>query len=136
VKADDWEGLAAITRSVDCLVEAHESAFRIEDIFRLVKENVVDSINITPQRLGGLAVSKVAARICQLGNVSIRVQAIGSRLVTAAAMHLVASTENASTACELGEFCRLLNDPVEGFEVVEGKVKVPKGPGIGVSLRG
>jgi L-Ala-D/L-Glu epimerase len=134
VRADDWQGLAAVTRSVDCLVEAHESAFHLGDIFRLVKENVADCINITPQRLGGLTVSKIAARICNLGNVSIRVQAIGSRLVTAAAMHLVASTENASSACELGEFCRLLNDPVQGFEVEGGKVKVPKGPGIGVSL--
>ena len=136
VRADDWEGLAAVTRSVDCIVEAHESALHIEDVFRLVKHQVADCINITPQRLGGLAASKVAANLCKLGNVSIRVQTMGSRLAAAAAMHFVASTENVFYACELGEFARLSNDPAEGIEIVGGRLKVPSGPGIGVSLRG
>jgi len=54
VRADDWEGLAAVTRAVDCVVEAHESATTIEDIFGLVKDRVADSINLSIQHLGGL----------------------------------------------------------------------------------
>jgi L-alanine-DL-glutamate epimerase-like enolase superfamily enzyme len=36
VRADDWQGLAVVTRAVDCLIEAHESARTLEDIFGLV----------------------------------------------------------------------------------------------------
>lgn len=132
VRADDWQGLAAVTRSVDCVVEAHESAKRLENIIRLVNDKIVDSIN-----LGALGPrsGKIAAAICKLGNVSCRVAGIGSRLRAAGAMHFVASTENISYACELGEFSRMLNDPVEGLEVEKGLLKVPSGPGVGVSLR-
>jgi len=136
VRADDWQGLAAVTRSVDCLVEAHESALQLENIFGLVKDKVVDIINLKVGQIGGLRNAKIAAAICKLGNVSCRVGATGSRILAAACMHFVASTENISYACELGEFSRLLNDPVEGLEVEHGKLKVPSTPGIGVSFRG
>lgn len=136
VRADDWEGLAAVTRSVDCLVEAHESARTLENIFGLVKDKVVDGINLAIQHLGGLRNGKVAAGICKLGNVSLRVQATpGSRILAAACMHFVSSTDNVSYACELGEFSRLLNDPVVGLEVRHGILKVPSNPGIGVCLQ-
>lgn len=136
VRADDWEGLAAVTRSVDCMVEAHESAQSVEQIFGLVKDRVVDSINIKIPQIGGLRNAKIAAAMCKLGNVACRVGTVGSRLQSAASMHFVAATENISYACELGEFSRLLNDPAEGLEVVGGMLKVPSGPGLGVSLLG
>jgi len=135
VRADDWQGLAAVTRAVDCLIEAHESALIIEDIFGLVKDRVVDVINLKIGQIGGLRIAKAAAAICKLGDVGIRVGATGSRILAAASMHFVASTENISYACELGEFSRLLNDPADGLEVEGGILKVPLSPGIGVSLR-
>ncbi len=135
VRADDWQGLALVTQSVDCLIEAHESAQTLEDVFGLVKNHIADGINLTIQHLGGLRIGKIAAEICKSGDVSCRVGATGSRLLAAASMHLVASTKNFSYACELGEFSRLLNDPCDGLEVKEGKLKVPSAPGIGVSLR-
>jgi L-alanine-DL-glutamate epimerase-like enolase superfamily enzyme len=136
VRKDDWEGLAAVTRSVDCIVEAHESAMSLEDIFGLVKCRAVDCINIKIGQIGGLHVAKIAAAICKLGNISVRVGATGSRLLAAANMHFVASTENISYACELGEFSRLLNDPVGGLEVKGGMLRVPSGVGVGVSFQG
>ncbi len=134
VRADDWEGLAAVTRAVDCLVEAHESALRLEHIYGLVKNKVVDCINIKLDQLGGLRKAKIAAAICKLGNVSVRAGSMGSRLSAAASMHFVASTSNVSYACELGEYAGFLNDPVSGLEVDHGMLKVPSGPGLGVSL--
>ena len=135
VRADDRKGLAAVARAVDCTVEAHECASTLEDIFGLVRDRVADSINLSIQHLGGLREAKMAAAICRLGNVSLRVQATGSRLLAAACMHFVASTENVSYACELGEFSRLLEDPVGELEVKDGMLKVPSSPGVGVFLR-
>lgn len=135
VGADDWEGLAAVTRAVDCIVEAHESALNLENIYGLVKSRAVDCINLKISQIGGFRVARLAAAICKLGNVSVRVGATGSRLLAAASMHFVAATENISYACELGEFTRLLEDPVEGLEVEKGLLKVPSSPGVGVSLR-
>lgn len=135
VRADDWQGLAAVTRAVDCLVEAHESAQTLDDIFRLVKDRVVDSVILKIGQFGGIRDAKIAVALCQMGNVSCRFGTTGSRIRAAASMHVVASTSNISYACELGEFSRLLNDPVDGLEVVHGKLKVPSAPGLGVFLR-
>ena len=132
VRADDWEGLAAVTRAVDCVVEAHESALSLENIFGLVKNRAVDCINLKISQIGGYKVARTAAAICKLGNVSVRVGATGSRMLAAACMHFVAATENIEYACELGEFARLLNDPVDGLEVEGGVLKVPSSNGIGV----
>jgi len=135
VKKDDWHGLAAVTQATNCIIEAHESASSLEKIYGLVKNRVVDSIFLTVVQLGGLRNAKTAAAICKLGNVSIRLCAVGSRIMSAASMHLVASTENISYACQLGEFHRLKNDPAYGIDVEHGKLRVPTGPGIGVSLK-
>jgi L-alanine-DL-glutamate epimerase-like enolase superfamily enzyme len=135
VKADDWQGLMAVTRAVDCRVEAHESVKNLEDVFGLVKGKVVDSINLKVDQIGGLRNTKIAAAICKVGNVTCRVSATGSQILSAACMHIVASTENVTEACELGEFARVLNDPGHGLEIEGGKLKVPSGQGIGISIQ-
>ena len=135
VKKNDWQGLAAVTEAVDCLIEAHESVETLEDIFALVTNQICDGINLSINQLGGLRKAKIAAAICSLGNVKLRIQGMGSRSLAAACMHLIASTENISYACELGEFSRLFNDPVDGLEVENGTLKVPSSSGLGVSLR-
>jgi len=135
VRADDWQGLAAVTRAVDCLVEAHESALTVENVFGLVKDRIVDGIIIKIDQMGGIRNAKIAAALCKMGNISCRIGATGSRILAAASMHFVASTENVSYACELGEFSRLSNDPAVGLEVEGDKLRVPASPGIGVSLR-
>jgi L-alanine-DL-glutamate epimerase-like enolase superfamily enzyme len=50
-------------------------------------------------------------------------------------MHLAASLPGIAYACELGEFARLKDDPFEGIEIENGRLKLPEGPGSGVSLR-
>jgi len=61
--------------------------------------------------------------------------AVGSRLLSAQAMHLAATLPRLDYACELGEFDRLLDDPFEGIEIENGSLALPKGVGSGVSLR-
>jgi L-Ala-D/L-Glu epimerase len=135
VRSDDWEGLASVTRAVNCLVEAHESALSLESVYALVKGRVVDSINLKVGQMGGLKKARIAAAICKLGHVSLRVGTTGSRLSSALSMHFVAATENIAYACEVGEFSRMLNDPAYGMEVEKGMLKVPSAPGIGVPVR-
>jgi L-alanine-DL-glutamate epimerase-like enolase superfamily enzyme len=135
VRADDWHGLVTVKQATDCLIEAHESVKGLEDVFGLVKDRMVDSINLKVEQLGGLRNAKTAAAVCKLGNVSCRVGATGSQILAAASMHFVASTENVADGCELGEFARISDDPAYGLEINKGRLKVPSGPGIGVSVR-
>ena len=136
VRADDWQGLAQVTKSVDCLVEADESAQNLQQAYILASQGIVDSISIKIHKMGGLRNAKAIADICRAAGVRCRIGAlVGSRILTAAGMHFVASTSNIDYACELGEFSRLLNDPAEGMELIGGMGRVPSGVGLGVQLR-
>ena len=136
VAADDVDGLAAVSRAVDTPVEADESASSVVDVFRLVAARAVDSVSLKLPKLGGLRPAREAAAICVAGGVRCRLGAtVGSRLLAAAALHFVAATPELSEVCELGEFARLRDDPAEGLEVERGRLRVPTGLGVGVTLR-
>jgi L-alanine-DL-glutamate epimerase-like enolase superfamily enzyme len=116
VHADDFEGLALVTRTVPVTVEADEAAGSLREIFALVSRRAVDAVSLKIPKLGGFGA------------------AVGSRLMSAQAMHLACALPGVDYACELGEFDRLLDDPFEGIEIENGVLHLPQGPGSGVRL--
>lgn len=136
VRLDDFEGLGLVTRTVRTPVEADESAGSLQDIFRLCAGRLVDRVSLKIPHLGGLRNAALAVGICQAANVRCRLGAhVGSRLQSAAALHLAAATPYLDYACELAEFARLLDDPVTGLEPEGGILRVPEGPGVGVDVQ-
>jgi L-alanine-DL-glutamate epimerase-like enolase superfamily enzyme len=136
VAAADHEGLKRVTENVPMTVEADESASSVARVFELVRERAVDAVSLKIPKLGGLINTLAAARICEAGGVEYRMgAAVGSRLLSAQAMHLAAALPGIAYACELGEFVRLKDDPFEGIEIENGRLTLPEGPGSGVSLR-
>jgi L-alanine-DL-glutamate epimerase-like enolase superfamily enzyme len=136
VAAGDLAGLKRVTDSVAVTVEADESAASLEDVMQLVSTRTVDAISLKIPKLGGMRNTLAAARICDAGHVRYRMgAAVGSRLLSAHAVHLAATLPTMDYACELGEFDRLLDDPFEGIEIENGELALPQGPGSGVRLR-
>lgn len=136
VPADDLAGLARVSAAVETPVEADESARTLGDVYRLVSERIVDSVSLKLPKLGGIRAAQAAAAICAAGGVRCRMgAAVGSRLLSAAALHFMAATPAVSYAAELAEFARLLDDPAVGLEVERGELAVPTGIGVGVRLR-
>jgi L-alanine-DL-glutamate epimerase-like enolase superfamily enzyme len=135
VSADDFEGLALVTRTVPVTVEADEAAGSLRDIFALVSQRAVDAVSLKIPKLGGLRNTLAAARLCEAGHIKYRLgAAVGSRILSAQALHLACALPGVDYACELGEFDRLLDDPFEGLEVENGVLHLPQGPASGVRL--
>jgi len=135
VAADDFAGLALVTRSVPVTVEADEAAGSLREIFELVSRRAVDAVSLKIPKLGGLRNTLAAARLCEAAQIKYRLgAAVGSRLLAAQALHLACALGGVDYACELGEFDRLLDDPFTGLEVEGGVLKLPAGPGSGVHL--
>ena len=134
VAVDDLKGLKLVTDAVPVTVEADESAGSVQQIAYLVEHRCVDAISLKVAKLGGLWNTLCAAQICAAGNIRYRFGAhVGSRLLAASAMQLAAALPDIWYACEFGEFARLLDDPFEGIEVVDGLIHLPDGPGAGVA---
>jgi L-alanine-DL-glutamate epimerase-like enolase superfamily enzyme len=136
VHKDDLAGLKRVTDSVSVTVEADESAHSLARVEELAKGRIVDAISLKIPKLGGLRNTLAAARICEAEGLHYRMgAAVGSRLLSAQGMHLAAVLPKIEGPCELGEFARLLDDPFEGIEIENGILRLPEGPGSGVSLR-
>jgi L-alanine-DL-glutamate epimerase-like enolase superfamily enzyme len=135
VHADDFEGLALVTQTVPVTVEADEAAGSLRDVFELVARRAVDAVSLKIPKLGGLRNTLAAARLCEASHVKYRLgAAVGSRILSAQALHLACALPGVDYACELGEFDRLLDDPFEGLEIEGGVLKLPAGIGSGVRL--
>jgi L-alanine-DL-glutamate epimerase-like enolase superfamily enzyme len=136
VHIDDKEGLALVTRMSPITIEADESAGSLRDVYDLASRRIVDAVSLKIPKLGGLRNTLAAARICEAAGVRYRLgAAVGSRLLSAAAIHLACALPGVDYACELGEFDRLLDDPFEGIEIEDGFLHLPLGHGSGVRLR-
>lgn len=136
VRESDLEGLALVTRSVSIGIEADESAFSPASTFHLAAHRIVDAVSMKVTKMGGLRNVLAVARICEAGQLGCRMGAtVGSRLLTAHALHLCAALPNLNYPSELAEFLHIMDDPFEGLDVRDGVIKVPDEPGAGVRLR-
>jgi L-alanine-DL-glutamate epimerase-like enolase superfamily enzyme len=133
VESGDLQGLAEVTRACPIPIEADESAASPEDVYRLARERIVDAISMKVSKMGGLRNVLASARICEAAHLGCRMGAtVGSQLLAAHALHVVAALPNIDYACELAEFDHLTNDPYEGLKVVDGEIRVPDEIGSGV----
>ena len=133
VPAADWAGLALLTRSLPCAIEADESAQTVHDVFRLVSERMVDIVNLKITKLGGIRRFVEALRICEAGGVGCRVgAAFGPSLLQAMGVQVASLPKALPFACELSEHQHLLDDPFQDLPVVDGAIAVSRLPGCGI----
>jgi len=134
VTADDFEGLATVRRKCAVPILADECIRSVGDILRLIQMGAADYISLKVGHLGGIGNAMKAATLCDVAAVGCLVGAnTGGRMVEAANMHFIAATRAIAYACEVGEFYRLTADPTGTLECTDGMLRLPEGPGIGVT---
>lgn len=135
--ADDIAGLAEIRRRSPIPVEADESASSLERIADIANAGAADGVSIKIPKLGGIDNALSAIRMCAQAGLHVRIGAhVGSQLLNAAAIHLAAVVPDLAEPAELAEFDRLLDDPVTGLTITNGKLDIPRGAGYGVAVTG
>jgi L-alanine-DL-glutamate epimerase-like enolase superfamily enzyme len=130
VPAHDLEGLRYVRDRSPLPVIADESCVTASDIPRLI--GAVDGINIKLSKCGGL---REALRMIATARAhSLRVMAgcmVETSLGISAAAHLAPLLDFA----DLDGAALLRDDPYEGASIQNGIIRIPDGPGLGVSLR-
>lgn len=134
VQPYDLEGLAYVTNSVDALISADESA-TFELAPELARRRAVDIIHIKLNRVGGLRRAKKLAAMAHMMGLLVECGGfLQGMLVEAAFIHLFASTPEIFHN-EAGKGLRWhKEDPTSGLKVVNGMIKVPETPGLGVTV--
>ncbi len=135
VPADDIEDMAKVNRAVTPLVLADQSVNTPDDVAKIAAAKAAKAVSIKLLKLGGIRKSRAVVDACQSFGLSCHVGGTGTtRLVEAAQAHFISSTPGIIVPSEIAEFEELDGDLVDGFEVVEGAIRVPDGPGLGVTL--
>lgn len=136
VPADDLPGMVTVNQSVTPLVLADQSVNTPADVARIAAAKAAGAVSIKLLKLGGIRKSRAVVEVCQGLGLSCHVGGTGTtRLVEAAQAHFISSTPGIILPSEIAEFEELDGDPIDGFEVVDGAIQVPAGPGLGVSLK-
>ena len=135
VPAVDIAGMAAVTRAVKPIVLADQSVDTPEAVKKIARSGAAKAVSIKLLKLGGIQKALAVVRACEEAGLSCHVGGTGtSRLVEAAQVHFITATPAVLVPSEIAEFEELDGDLVKGFEVVNGVIQVPQGPGLGVSL--
>lgn len=112
------------------------SVFAFEDLAPTVMADVLDVVLLDPHWYGGITRAKLAGQICEALGVDAGMHSGAEFGISQAAMlHLAACTANLTLACD-SHYHHLADDILEGgkLEYDNGAMKVPTGPGLGVSL--
>jgi L-Ala-D/L-Glu epimerase len=126
----DLEGLGQITASVTLPVIADESCITPRDVPRVAP--YVDGINIKLMKCGGIYPALQMIFLARAHNLQIMMGCmIESSLAITAAAHLSPLIDYA----DLDGHLLIDEDPYIGVQVDEGKLVLPTGPGLGLSLR-
>ncbi len=135
VKGTDLKEMAQVTRAVKSTVLADQEVQTAADVFQITKGQIAGAVSIKLLKFGGLQESVAAARVCAAAGLRCHVGGTASSsLVDAAQVHFVSAVNNVTLPSEVAEFTALDGDLIDGLEVVDGAVRVPTGPGLGVRL--
>ncbi|MHA1689761.1 MAG: mandelate racemase/muconate lactonizing enzyme family protein [Promethearchaeota archaeon] len=136
VRIDDYIGMARVQKNVKIPLLSHEGCFSLQDFITLVEMGAVKVLGINSERPGGVTKALDAltyARIRGLGIV-LHNQPLG--ISSAFQIHLHASHYySIEHATELfGQ--EMLEDDliVKPLEIINGKARLPEGPGWGIQL--
>lgn len=136
VRADDWLGMARVQRGVSIPLMAHESCFSFTDFKALAELGAVRILGVNTERPGGITVALRAIDYAAgrgMGTI-LHNQPLG--IASAAQIHLGAARASVlGHAMELFGHVMMEDDLIiEPLDYSNGIVRVPQGPGLGVTL--
>jgi muconate cycloisomerase len=137
VPADQIATMAAIAAALDTPIMADESVFTAADALRVAEARAADLFSIKVMKHGGaLRAREVVGLAAAAGIACYGGDMFESGLGHAAGAQLIAATPNISLGCEFYQAAYYLTEDLlaEPFPISGGKVRVPTGPGLGVTV--
>lgn len=128
--ADDIDGLAAVARASRIPVVVDESCLTAADIPRLV--GLVDGINIKLAKTGSL---REALRMIAIARAHHMMVMVGCMIESSIAITSAAHFTPLVDIADLDGAALLAHDPYVGATIDNGRIVLPTGPGLGVTVR-
>ena len=137
VPGDQRAALAEIARALDTPVLADESVFTPVDAFELAAGRFADLVSVKIMKHGGMLAGRKVAAICEAAGIACYGgDMFETGIAHLAGTHMIAATPNISLGCEFYQATYFLERDLlaEPFPVRNGKVVVPRTPGLGIKV--
>lgn len=129
--------LAEIARALDTPVLADESVFTPADALEVASRRMADLVSVKIMKHGGMLAGRKIASICEAAGIACYGgDMFETGIAHLAGTHMIAATPNISLGCEFYQATYFLERDLlaEPFPVRNGKVVVPRTPGLGVKV--
>ncbi len=129
--------LAEIARALDTPVLADESVFSPADALQVASQRTADLVSIKIMKHGGMLAGRKVSAICEAAGIACYGgDMFETGIAHLAGTHMIAATPNISLGCEFYQATYFLERDLlaEPFPVRNGKVVVPRAPGLGLKV--
>ncbi|PSQ38929.1 N-acylamino acid racemase [Halobacteriales archaeon SW_5_70_135] len=135
LRTDTVGGYARLRQRLRTPIGVNEDTYHEYNLFELVREDAIDAAVVDMVPVGGLLPTKKLMGVADAANLSVAHHAsFDLGIKTAAVLHFVAASPVMDLPPDRVNYS-LSDDVVEDrFEVSEGRMTVPEGPGLGVSV--
>jgi len=137
VKAHLRSLMARLRDSTDVPLLADESVFGPEDMQTAIDMGLADGVSIKLMKAGNMTRAQTVARMAaNVGMLAYGGDMFEAGIAHLAGTHMIAATPEITLGCEFYQASYFLEEDVleTPFEVNNGQVVVPRGPGLGVNV--
>jgi L-alanine-DL-glutamate epimerase-like enolase superfamily enzyme len=135
LRVDNVGGYKRLRQRLRTAIGVNEDAYHARNLFELVREDAIDAAVVDLIPMGGLLAAKKAMGLVDDANVSVaHHSSFDLGIKTAAVLQLVAASPAMDLPPDRVNYA-LADDVIEErFEVTDGTMPVPDGPGLGVTV--
>lgn len=132
----DLAEIRLVRTSVDTPIMLDESVWGPHDAWEILRSGAADILNVYVAESGGLSNSALIFRMAETAGIPCVIGAMPELGIgTAAAVHLGVAMTNLHDPCDAcGSIYQVTDIVNERFEVCNGEIRPPDGPGLGVTL--
>ena len=137
VPGDHRAALAEIARALDTPVMADESVFTPADALSVAAGRIADLVSVKVMKHGGMLAGRKIAAICEAAGIACYGgDMFETGVAHLAGTHMIAATPNISLGCEFYQARYFLEGDllIEPFPIQNGRVVVPRTPGLGIRV--